>query len=361
MIYRASLFCILTLCVTTLKAVEISHVYHRPPLFEPAKNQKVQVHFTLSENADVQLNIYDDRDLLIQQLNKKSLKTGEHYISWNGKDHTGEIVPAEAYRYTLYAIGADDKIIEHDLSDLTGGELVSIENIHWDSVNKQFEYVLKKSARVMIRVGIKNNGPLLANVRNWVPRVAGQQKEYWNGKDASNVLDLTKHPKMQIDIQAYTLSHNTILVGPKKHVVRYIEKTPKLTLRNKKQIKKKRMVMASQQKPEERGDYLAKLILPDHLPKTKNNISIVNGEIAVLLTVEEKNKRVALNQRAEPVFFVDGEFYYENEVGFLPMTWILDTSKLNEGEHYLTANIRGYEGNFGLATTKIFVKRKINN
>jgi hypothetical protein len=39
------------------------------------------------------------------------------------------------------------------------------------------------------------------------------------------------------------------------------------------------------------------------------------------------------------------------------MTWLLNTDTLNEGEHYLSVNLRGYEGNFGLATVKVYVQR----
>lgn len=65
-------------------------------------------------------------------------------------------------------------------------------------------------------------------------------------------------------------------------------------------------------------------------------------------------------RRFEPVFFVDGQFAFENEVGFVPMTWNFDPRSLNEGEHYLTVNLRGYEGNFGIATLKVLVQRNVS-
>lgn len=345
---------------TILYAVEISHVYHQPDIFNPQKNETVKVYFELSENTDVQLNIYDDRDVLVNTVDAAALAKGQHHIEWNGVGNTGVTVPAEAYRYTLTARNSYNEVIEHDLSDHTGGETLHIEDVKWNPVSKQFNYTLHKPARVMIRVGIDGHGPLLVNILNWVPRSSGLQEEPWDGMDASKVLDLTKHPKLKIDIQAYTLSNNTIIVGPYAARTEYIKTDTSPQLRKKKKVKKKRMVSAYQQIPERRGDYLAKLALISDLPKLKNGIPIVNGNIAILLSVDKGNRHVALNQRAEPVFFVDGQFYYENEVGYLPMTWLLDTSKLNVGEHYLTANIRGYEGNFGLATTKIYVERKVN-
>jgi hypothetical protein len=39
------------------------------------------------------------------------------------------------------------------------------------------------------------------------------------------------------------------------------------------------------------------------------------------------------------------------------MTWNFDPAALNEGEHFLSVDLRGYEGNFGMATLKVFVQR----
>jgi hypothetical protein len=63
----------------------------------------------------------------------------------------------------------------------------------------------------------------------------------------------------------------------------------------------------------------------------------------------------ALSRRFEPVFFVDGQFAFENEVGFVPMTWTWDPEGVNAGEHFLTVNLRSYEGNFGIASVKVVV------
>ena len=56
------------------------------------------------------------------------------------------------------------------------------------------------------------------------------------------------------------------------------------------------------------------------------------------------------------MFYVDGVFAHENELGYLPLTWTWDTAQFNPGEHFVTLNIRGYEGNFGTATIKVVVQ-----
>jgi len=341
-----------------LMALEINHVYHKPDIFNPSKSEVATVFFNISSAASVRLNVYDDRDMLISTRLKKNLFAGDHFIKWDGKDTAGNHVPPEAYRYTLVAHDDDGKKSEHDLTDLTGEKRYVIRDIKWDAELHQFKYTLPEPARIMIRVGLNNHGPLLASVVNWVPRLSGDQVEYWDGKDSSKFLDLTNHPNIQIDIQAYTLSKNTLFVGPKSDQVKFIEAPWVKEKRQRKKYKKKQMIAAQQQKPASRGDYLALLTLPDDLPKNQNGVPVVSTIIPVIISVAPKYQQLVQNRRQESVFFIDGQFVFENEVGYLPKTWMLDVKNISEGEHFLTVNIRGYEGNFGLATTKIFVKHE---
>jgi hypothetical protein len=116
------------------------------------------------------------------------------------------------------------------------------------------------------------------------------------------------------------------------------------------------MYSHAQQPLESRGDFKVLWTLPK-LPRSANGVPIVSGVTPVRLDVEAVDRERALSRRFEPVFFVDGQFAFENEVGFVPMTWNFDPATLNEGEHFLTVNLRGYEGNFGMATLKVIVRR----
>jgi len=333
-------------------ALEIERVSHAPALFVPGEDRYAVISFSLSSKADVELKLFDDRDKLVRRIVRKGLAAGEHTIQWSGQDEAGHTVPAEAYRYTLTA----NMTVEHDLSDLTGGETVR-SKIHWNVDKMQFEYTLDKPSRVLIRVGLENHGPLMATIRNWVPRQAGSHVEHWDGKDASGELDLSKHPKLVVSMRAYTLSQNTILVGPEPERVSFIDKMSwPVESRIVKRKPVKQMIAAQQQAAETRGDYLVHLNLPDGLKTGKQGVPIVTGQVPVVLDVDDRYRAIALNRRSETVFYVDGQFTFENEVGFLPTTWMLDTTHLNNGEHFLSVNLRGYEGNFGLATRKILVQ-----
>lgn len=340
-------------------ALELSHVYHQPKNFMPEKGEHVSIGFTLSEPAQVMVRIYDGRDLLIRRIVRQALfKPGEHAVVWNGKDEAGNDVPPEAYHYTIVATGSDGNEVEHDLTDYTGGNTVTVKDVSWDKKTGQIQYVLPRPARVHIRLGIGGGGPYMRGLLDWVPRMAGLHKVRWNGMDESGLVNLTSHPRLDLTVMAFSLSDNVIIVGPEKDAVQLIE--PLTWHKQKRQIKKKRkkrMVAHAQQPIETRGTLNIRLELPQVDGTTENGIPIVSGQVPVRLVVDEQDQSLLLERGFEPIFFLDGLYMYENEVGFLPVTWQWNAEQTNEGEHYITANVRSYEGNFGTATVKVLVQK----
>jgi hypothetical protein len=205
---------------------------------------------------------------------------------------------------------------------------------------------------------LNNAGPLLRTVTDWVARPAGQQRDAWDGKDASGVLDLATHPRLHISVQAFALPENSILIGAPQRQVQLISGLPTPgKQRPKTGSQPKRMYAHAQQSLESRGDFKVHLTLPKELPRSPSGLPIITATTPVRLNVDAADRERALARRFEPVFFIDGQFAFENEVGFVPMTWNFDPAALNDGEHFLTVNLRGYEGNFGMATLKVLVQR----
>jgi hypothetical protein len=337
----------------------ISHVQPSTLRVDPAKGASVRVGFELSAPASVSLQLYDGRDLLIREIRSAgTLSSGPQSLSWDLRDSQRRSVPAEAYAYVLEARGADGATVRYDLADTTGGKDAAVRDVKWDANTDRLSYVLDRPARVSIRIGLNDGGPLLRTLLDWVVRPAGAQQEAWDGKDASGAIDLGAHPKLSISVQAFALPENSILVGPAQARVNLIRDLPAdAQARAKSASASKRMYAHSQQSLESRGDFNIQLTLPNTLARSADAF-VVSEPIPVRLDVTAADRERALSRRFEPVFFIDGQFAFENEVGFVPMTWNFDPGTLNEGEHYLTVNLRGYEGNFGIATVKILVKRQ---
>ena len=336
---------------------EILDVSHRPEGFDPRSGKSVAVRFRLSEPAGVTLSIFDARDLVIRTVaSSGSLSTGDHQIEWDGRDERGELVPPEAYTYALEARGANGKVWQWDVAAF-GGSPVDVTDLVWDAAAGEVRYRLPNPARIRIRLGLENGGPLLRTLIDWVPRMRGNHAEPWDGRDASGVLALAHHPTLVLDGRAFELPQNTIFVNPPAAESRFIANLPRDAKRRAQPpAPAHRMFDYALQAAEQRGDFPITLSLPKDLRRTADGVPIVHEAVPVRLEASGSALARASDERSETVFFVDGDFVFERETGFLPMTWTWDPKGHAPGLHHLTANVRGYEGHFGLGTTLVWVE-----
>lgn len=340
-------------------AVTVTGVRHHPPIIDPAKNESVTVRFRLDEPARVGLHVYDGRDLEVRRIEGGRLAAGDHALRWDGRDAAGRPVPPEAYVYTLAAVGGGGEPVLWDLTDRSAGRTQQVKSARWDPTAGAFIYTLAEPSRVRIRVGLANQGPLLRTVIDWVTRGKGRQVESWDGMDASGVLDLSEHPSLEILAQAFALPRNAVVVGPASDRVQLIADLPRDAARRARRLPaSKRMFDYAHQPIETRRDYPLRMELPKNLPRNVDGLPVVTGPVPVRIALEEGDLMRVLEERAEAVFYLDGRFVFENEVGFLPMTWTWHPHGANPGRHVLTANVRGYEGHFGIATVEVFVGRQ---
>ncbi len=335
-------------------AVVISQVRADRTTFDPAKQERVSIRFNLSEPADVALAIYDGRDHQVYRQDAKALAGGDHAMTWTGQSTAGTPVPPEAYTYTLTAKNKKGQSV-HDLTDLTGGTPVIAKDVRWDAATGHVRYVLDRPARVNLRLGLEA-GPYLRTLIDWVPRGAGAQAERWDGTDASGVLKLADNPALTPVIKAYALPDNTVFVGAPPDRLQFVAEREAVVRRERNgPAPTQRMFDNSQQPLETRGDLPAMLTLGPGFKQDEEGRWLVSGEVPLTVNVREEDRQRVLQRRFEAVFYVDGVFAHENELGYLPLTWTWNTAQFNPGEHFVTLNIRGYEGNFGTATIKVLI------
>lgn len=224
------------------------------------------------------------------------------------------------------------------------------------------EYVLPSLSRVNVRLGLRDGGPLLRSLVNWGVRMPGLQREPWDGKDATGAMNLAASTGIEPWGMAFKLPDNAVVVGDSR--------TPSMIIDNlswgrvsriPKRIPPKRMYAHSQQSYAERRDFVVTL-RPRHAIDIETRLPATPLAIQGIIPIEVKvtpdvSRRLA-QQRFELVFFIDGQFFSETEIGFLPATWNVDADKLSPGEHYLSVNLRGYEGMFGFGSLKISVSAK---
>jgi hypothetical protein len=168
---------------------------------------------------------------------------------------------------------------------------------------------------------------------------------------------LTQHPSLKPAVNAYTLPDNTLFVGTAPNRIQFIFEPSVSAVRPRSgPVAPKRLGNYAQQPLDTRGDLDAKLHLVGDFKQDDEGRWVVSGLVPLKVDVVASDRDRTIRRRFEAVFYVDGTFTYENELGYLPMTWNWDSSRINPGEHYITLNIRGYEGNFGTATVKVLVE-----
>ena len=318
---------------------------------------KVNIRFALDEKASVTLNIYDGRDYLIRQQSGQVFTVGDNSMEWDLTDNGGKRVTDGHYHYTLTATGSQGESVTYDTTDLSGGDLVSLNNLEWDNKTNTVHYTVNKPSLVNLRAGVENGGPLLLTLLNWYPRAYGTYTETWDGNDASGQLDISQLEGIRLSGTAYTLSNNTVIVGHPVTDPEFIEiKTWDVHQREAKNVKYAGRLKLGVANLSDKRDFKVIMKLPGNLNKTENGNVVLSGIVPVRITAPDDQLQRINNQRFEPVLFVDGKYQSEIEVGFLPITWRLDTTTLKPGDHYIAVNLRGFDGEFGVAIKKFRIE-----
>ncbi len=291
------------------------------------------VRFFLTQPAKVTLKIFHQQQLIREQALGK-LSAGAQQAKWDLRDQQQQWVPADAYQVTLTAIAtatSKHQKTEYDISS-QGNKWLKVNDVRWDAATHSIRYRLPKAARVLLRVGLGQGGPLLATIVDRQYREAGEHSEAWNGQDASTVMELATHPDRIFSMEARSLSDNTWLVPASAT----------------KAVDAQKVIHDS-------TDFPVKLKLPPNTTQ-QAGVPVLSGKVPIAVEVAAAYQSMMNSQRFEPTFYVDGVYMFENELGVMPMTWQWQTSKVPNGVHYLTLNLRGYDGSFGVATVKVKVE-----
>jgi hypothetical protein len=80
---------------------------------------------------------------------------------------------------------------------------------------------------------------------------------------------------------------------------------------------------------------------------------ILKGKTMVKVDLEKEDKGIFQNQQFEICFFLNHEFYAEDEAGYTPFNWVWDLSNVSEGEHVFTVNLSSFKDQIGVFSRKI--------
>lgn len=334
---------------------EISKVSISPGQIDPTTGERVRISFYLGTDAKIKIRLYDADNYVVKEMNNQC-SAGMNFIEWDGKDKYDNIVPDEAYYFTIEAKGIDGGAFIYDPTDFSGGEDMFVSVPINFAIKYNIDYLLEKNARVRIRAGIYRSA-FLKSIVDWEPRLAGENSEKWNGKDESGLVNVPNLDKYLLSISAYTLPDNSVITkGNLQTYLEYQKKTARLGGFNSliERLNSPDGNEATARAKKIRSAALARpnISVNDHYMLAKsfnfapNFIAdlasgVVSGEIAVRITLDEDSKNMLTNQRFEVLFLVDDIVISEEEEGYSPFTKFIDSKKFRNGEHSLIINLIG--------------------
>jgi len=324
--------------------------------FNPKAGQKMSISYTLSNKAEVKANIYDPDLALVRTLaSDGSQAPGRHSFVWDGKDQNGVVVPDEAYFFTIWAYGPEGTKQAYDPTLFSGGEGRDITQADIDPISKAITYRLPVLSRVLVRLGVQD-GPLLNTLVDWKPRVAGEITEHWDGRDKDDIIDLLNHRRFKMLITYFTLPDNSIITyGNTESGYRAYKKSIKAPRPVKERPARPGVVVSPHYQLPRTVDYSPNLEMtfPDVERNESGDTPVLKDRALTKVDIDEEDKSFFVNQQYEITFFLDTEFYTEQEVGYAPFNWVWDLSDVAEGEHILTVNMSGFKDQIGVLSKKI--------
>jgi hypothetical protein len=334
--------------------------------FAPARGESFSIPVHVNDPAKVKaikVEIRSSDDDLMRTLAITDIApdTTDYEVKWDGRDDAGSVVPDEAYSPVVVVTTQLNETVTIAAQGSSGGEeLYDFEKSIRPGV---IEYTLPAAGRMLVRSGIKN-GPMLRTLIDWEPRTAGFHAERWNGRDKDDVIAIEQNPDVGYLIVGYQLPHHSIIThGNSSESYRDYRERHNWPLKQ---------ASYAQQALQRNGRVLRQEayqpILQQKSPRIDVNLLATETRQPVqrVKALEEMLAEVKLHpldeiyldqERYEISFFVDHAFIAEEEQGYVPFTWRWSPGRLGiePGEHLLTVNVSGYNGQVGVKNIKFNV------
>ncbi|MCA9409404.1 MAG: hypothetical protein KC733_11995 [Candidatus Omnitrophica bacterium] len=199
-------------------------------------------------------------------------------------------------------------------------------DIHFNAESGNIEYILPQDALVRLRIGVKNGGMLIDNLLDWEYRSAGRQIEHWDHKDSSRTVDFSGHQDLMLALACLPVEEQQRqkYQGP----IKGFRQSPKLNI-----------------------------VFPSATKTILGEIPVLEKIAPIRITIAPEDQQWLTETKYEIGMFLDGIFLLEDEEGNNPYTYQLNTAGLNPGQHYLTVNVVGYEGEVGTLSRYFTVKQ----
>ena len=378
---------ILVLCIPVVfcfsislgSASQVQELEINPRTIQPTNGEAARISFQIPAKAEATVKIYDPSHFLMTALlENRVFEPGRHTVLWNGRDAAGRLVPDEAYYCTIDLSYADGRHASFNPAS-SGGVYLGVIPARLVKESGTVSYSLSEPARIRIRAGV-TNGPLYKTLLDWAPRTAGEQVLAWDGLDRSSSLSIWKKDDFVISASAFSLPPKSIIVtGTGISYIEYWTSRAREAgmglfeyLRTSAPAREARLrAREINQNVLSRSDVeiseyylmnrfsnqppMVSMKLGNGGQAEEGTIPRVSGSLQVMIEFSELTRQRLLEQRYEIILYVDDVMVLEDESGYTPYTWILDSSTLENGEHVLTVNIATLSDQVGTFSQKVVV------
>lgn len=323
----------------------ISEIRAEPKTMHLDHGDHLTLSYRLAAAANVTVAILDDWDRQIRHLDAGSQPAGPASTVWDGLGTDAQPVPNGVYRYVITATSLRSTSVYAPLNAREGDEVLA-RRFTYDQATGHMQFIIPRLSRARVRIGLKDF-PHLRTLMDWEPLEAGEHTLEWDGMDADGLIRLRQHPKLDINLSAFALPENAVIVrGSSREAVPPeappVSRTP---------------TTAYLHARHDRGICHEPRFAVE-LPQAVTGINghpVVHGKTPVRIMIDPRDKAHVVNQRFEVMFYVDTVFLFEEEEGSSPFTFEWNTSALTPGPHLLTVNVLSYDDHVGVVTVPVEV------
>ena len=318
---------------------------------DPAKVKQIKIEIRSSDNDLM-------RTLVVADI---APDTSDYAVKWDGRDDAGSVVPDEAYSPVMIITTQSNETLTIAAQDSSGGEEVyDFEKTIRPGV---IEYSLPAASRMLVRSGIKN-GPMLRTLIDWQPRTAGFHAERWNGRDMDDVVAIEQNPDVGYLIVGYELPHHSIIThgnnseSYRDYRERHNWQLKQAVYEQRALQRNGRLLRQEAYQPllQQKSPRIDVKLLATKTRRPAQRVKALE-EMLTEVRIDSLDEIYLDQERYEISFFVDNAFIAEEEQGYVPFTWRWSPGRLGvePGEHLLTVNVSGYNGQVGVKNIKFSV------
>jgi hypothetical protein len=199
-------------------AGSIKSVAVTPAFFNPSLGQSVSISSSISEHGMLSVSILDREGHVIRKLSTRKVDPGTIFLSWDGKDEGGHVVPDEAYSLHLTLAGEKGQS-SYDPSRHWNPAMETITRSSYSRIDGTLSYRIARASLLHIEAGQavvdpkthRVDGPVLKTIVDSEPRSAGSVLETWNGFDQSGTVFVPDLPHFVVSIVAVPLPENSLI------------------------------------------------------------------------------------------------------------------------------------------------------